>query len=143
MRDIAGMNGSARKQRQCQRNQHQPGRKRVAGAKPCDQTLGIADRQEAHSHADRQKRQSDLERVVAKYAAQIEGAEEEQPEHSRNRQHLDEVGDDQVARPEDPQWNERVRGSGLTQHKGGQQGDRGATEGESAARPPSRFRRRV
>jgi hypothetical protein len=81
---------------------------RGAGAEAHYQPVGAARRQGAHHARYGQEGQADLQRVVAEDPAQVEGAEEERPEHARGAENLDQVRACHVAGGEDPQRHERV-----------------------------------
>ena len=91
--DVAAVDRRLREQRQPGGDQHQaraaasPARPKrmISRAEKPSESAPISDR-------DRQEREADLERVVAEHPLQVEGAEEEHPEHPGDHQRLDDVG---------------------------------------------------
>ena len=91
------------------------------------------------SHDDRQRqvRKPDLQRAVAEDPLQVQGSEEEHPEHAHDQQRLDEVGSGDVGNPKQAQRHQRVGDSRLAHDERGQQRERDGPERQRLGRPPA------
>ncbi len=86
----------------------------------------------------REEREAHLERVEAEHALQVEGAEEEHPEHPGDHQRLDRIGAGEVPRAEDPQRHQRVGRPRLAGDEAGEQGERRRRRSRACGPSPSR-----
>ena len=105
-----------------------------------DQFFREAERERPHHDRRRQEGEADLERVVAEDPLQVEGAEEEHPEHPGDQQRLHRVGAGDVARAEEAQRHQRVGDPRLAGDEGAPAGRPRRRSGPASGSSPSRAR---